>query len=198
MTAAPLPRHSRDHRSPLPARAPEIAVPSMTDSRRTPHGHDEADDAIEHPSRSPIAEAALRSLSPATIITLASDSPRRQGAADPGAEPDIADPRTQATRPPGPPPATAGFLMPGRASTRRSARPASQISAPIHAYWLAGAPNCRSGAAQTAVQVGEELRRISRDGRGQLSAILTQCDWYCGAHSLPAEYARLALFFSRL
>src|SRR5580693_9189233 len=56
MTAAPLPRHSLDHRSPLPARAPEIAVPSLT------------------------------------------------------------------------------------------------------TYWLAGAPNYRSGAAQTAVQVGEELR----------------------------------------
>jgi hypothetical protein len=33
-----------------------------------------------------------------TIITLASDSPRRQGAADPGAEPDIADPCTTAPR----------------------------------------------------------------------------------------------------
>jgi site-specific recombinase XerC len=47
--------------------------------------------------------------------------------------------------------------MPVRASTRRPARPASQISAPTHAYWLVGIQNCRSGAAQTAVQVGEEL-----------------------------------------
>src|SRR5216683_8238948 len=75
MTAAPLPRHSLDHRSPLPARAPEIAVPSMTGSRQTPHVHDEGDDAIDRPGRSVVAEAALRSLSPATIITLASDSP---------------------------------------------------------------------------------------------------------------------------
>src|SRR5260370_10337666 len=91
MTAAPLPRHSLDHRSPLPTRAPEIAVPSLTGSRQTPHGHRAGDDAVDRPSRSPMAEAAL-------------PSPRRQGAADPSAEPDSADPRMQATRPPGPPP----------------------------------------------------------------------------------------------
>ncbi len=49
----------------------------MTGSRQTPHGHGAGDDAIDRPSRSLIAEAALR-------------SPRRQAVADPSAEPDIA------------------------------------------------------------------------------------------------------------
>src|SRR5580698_4846955 len=40
------------------------------------------------------------------------------------------------------------------------------------------------------------LGRISRDGRGQRSAIVTQRDWYCGARAtLPAEYAALASCF---
>src|SRR5258708_12043233 len=52
MTAAPLPRHSLDHRSPLPTRAPEIAVPSLTGSRQTPHVHERGDaPLILHRSR---------------------------------------------------------------------------------------------------------------------------------------------------
>jgi hypothetical protein len=62
----------------LPARAPEIAVPNMTGSRQAPDLHGEAHDTIDRASRSPLAEPVVRALSPATIITPVSDSPRRQ------------------------------------------------------------------------------------------------------------------------
>src|SRR6266700_8453632 len=55
MTAAPLPQHAVDHRSPLLTRAPEIAGTTLR--HEAPHVDGAADDAINRPSGSPVAGA---------------------------------------------------------------------------------------------------------------------------------------------